>query len=320
MPVLTVCLTLVEPASAQKREAADDKPHFDVAVEAVLLEVSVWDRKGRPVDGLTLKDFEVTQDGRRRPLLSLVHQPSSPLSLAVLVDAGSSMEEADLRRSKQIVFDLIHLLDPEDEILLAGYRDEPYFLSGLTSDRTLLVEALNNLAVGARPSRLGFLAGRGPQPQDAGITFAFTNTDSLSGGAVDEALRRLQHSRHQRRAVLVISTSFGGLGTATLEHLEASKVRFFAVRLKDTLGGLVSLGADQASRRRIVAATGGTTLRGQDLLQGLETLRDSLKSSYWLAFSPLPPGDGSRREAGDRPNFKVAVRGRSDVRVSFLRQ
>lgn len=316
--VLPAALTLLEPAQAQ--EAAADEKRFDVAVEARLLEVSVWDRQGRPARNLTLQDFSVTQDGREIPLLSLVPQPSSPISLAVLVDAGSSMKKADLRCAKQLVFDLIHLLDAEDEILLATYRDEPFFLTDLTSDRGVLVEALNNLAVGARPSRLGFLAGRGPQAHDAGVTFAFTNTDSHTGGAIDLSLQRLRHARRQSKAVLVISTSFAGLGPATLEHLKESGTRFFAVRLKDALGGLVSLGADQSSRRKIAAATGGTTLRGEGLLEELETLRDSLKSSYWIAFTPLPSEAAAGNGSGDQPDFRVAIRGRSSFRVSILRQ
>jgi VWFA-related protein len=71
-----MALTPLPPATAQEDTSS---PLMD-AVEVVLVNVEVWvhDRRGRPIRGLTLDDFEVFEDGKRVELTHLAEIGSSP--------------------------------------------------------------------------------------------------------------------------------------------------------------------------------------------------------------------------------------------------
>jgi VWFA-related protein len=67
------------------------RPTFRTSADVVSIQTSVRDRRGRPVAGLTLADFEVRDNGEVRPILSMRADQRSPVSLAVLVDMSGSM-------------------------------------------------------------------------------------------------------------------------------------------------------------------------------------------------------------------------------------
>ncbi len=204
-------LTLVVSFSgvtAWGQESAD----FLVKAYSTLTEVRVLNSSGEPVEGLEQKDFEVTVDSRVRPLLFFEERNNSRVSLAILVDIGSSMSEEAIGSAKESILELIHLLDPVDEIAVAVYDRKVEFLSELTSNRLDLLEAIRNIPVGARTSfwkRLGTAFG----------------TSALTGSAVDEALLRLKKARHALHVVLAFSSAFGNLGAGTEEHLAISGAR-----------------------------------------------------------------------------------------------
>jgi VWFA-related protein len=71
--------------------ADQPRPTFRSAADLVSIQASVRDKRGRPVKGLTRTDFEVLDNGERRPVVALRSDRESPLSLAVLVDMSGSM-------------------------------------------------------------------------------------------------------------------------------------------------------------------------------------------------------------------------------------
>ena len=51
--------------AAQTQQAAEtEEPSFKAGTSLVSLEVTVTDKKGRPIDGLTRGDFKVYEDGK----------------------------------------------------------------------------------------------------------------------------------------------------------------------------------------------------------------------------------------------------------------
>jgi VWFA-related protein len=81
-------------------------PVFGIDLSLVNVSVTVEDRLGQPIPGLTARDFILTEDGKRRTieLCSSVGQPGGPpapaLDVALLVDTSDSMLEV-LRRSQE---------------------------------------------------------------------------------------------------------------------------------------------------------------------------------------------------------------------------
>ncbi|HRR56918.1 MAG TPA: hypothetical protein P5057_08110, partial [Acidobacteriota bacterium] len=141
-------------------QPSQELPRFRVEAFSTTLEVRVVDEKGRFVHGLTTHDIQVRTDGGRRPIRVVEERGGVRLNLAVLVDIGSEMQLDELKAAREAIFELIHLLEPEDRISLFAYDRHVRLLAGPTTDRHELVEALWNLSIGGRSSwwkRLGRL-------------------------------------------------------------------------------------------------------------------------------------------------------------------
>ena len=106
-----------------------------IKVEVHLVEVyaTVFDHKGRYVDGLRRNNFEVYEDGHSQTISSF-ETNAQALSCAILLDTSGSMSEA-LPRVKNSVVHLIDQLDEQDSV--AVYTFDQHFVTrqDFTTDR-----------------------------------------------------------------------------------------------------------------------------------------------------------------------------------------
>jgi Ca-activated chloride channel family protein len=118
---------------------------FKSGVELINVTATVTDAGGRFVSGLKQEDFVVYEDDERQ---DVTHFSSErvPVSLGVAIDTSSSMagEKIESARSALDRF-LYDLLDPQDEIFLYQFSNDPTLLQGWTTDRQVLSRALNRL-------------------------------------------------------------------------------------------------------------------------------------------------------------------------------
>ena len=297
------------------QQADSDQPRFRVDVRAALYEVRVRDAAGNVIRGLQQADFRVFEDGKPRPLTHFEESPSEKISLAILLDIGRSKSSKRILLGRQVMQQLVHLLDPGDEVLLGVYYQDVAFVCALTTDRYQMVEGIQNIGY------IGSGAGPGKWKSLANLLISGTSqgsslgNGSLTGYAVDESLLKLKKARNPVKAVLVVSAGFGGIGEATLDHLRLAGSRFFAVSLGNRAGDIFSLGGDQAARKRIVRDTGGISYSGKEVLQRLEQLRDSLKHFYLLAYSPAPGDDNLLKR-----KVEVRLPGHPQAQISFVRR
>ena len=85
----------IAPRSRPEPKGAGGDIRVDVNV--VLIPVTVTDPLGKPVLGLPLDAFHVSEDGVEQPVAQLVNQ-DAPLSVGLLFDASKSMEDLNARR------------------------------------------------------------------------------------------------------------------------------------------------------------------------------------------------------------------------------
>ncbi len=78
-----------QPPAPQRQAAAPHNPSLTVNVRLVVLDVVVTDSSGKPVDGLTMKDFQVFEDGNPQHIRSL-ESPSAHLLPPATIAAGTS--------------------------------------------------------------------------------------------------------------------------------------------------------------------------------------------------------------------------------------
>lgn len=108
----------------------------------------VVDRSGSYVNDLARSDFRVFENGRPQTIERFTSQ-RQPLRIAVLIDTSSSMSRGRgdrLRAAQAGALDLLELLEPGDEGLIASFDDEVRVLQGLTSDLGLLRAAVGRVA------------------------------------------------------------------------------------------------------------------------------------------------------------------------------
>ncbi len=165
--------------------AAQEPPVFRARTDPVYLPVTVTDRSGRFVRGLTADQFEISEGGTRREIVQLSAE-RVPVSLGILLDIGGSMAPgpkavgsddarwADTRRALEV---LVARLEAADEVFLAVFNDR----------------------VAATP-----------WTQDhAGILHEFDGLRPGGGNAVLDAVQLIspifELAQHQRKVLLLIS-------------------------------------------------------------------------------------------------------------------
>jgi hypothetical protein len=297
-PLLVVIL-VVAAAPAVRASERREEPRYRIAVDAVLLELRVTEPGGKPISDLLETDFEVSQNDEPRAIVFFEEFSSRPLSLAILLDVGSAMSEENVRNGKQLIFDLIHVLPPEDEVLVGLYCDfkEPppewnpdkkgivELLADLTKDRFRLLRAVENLTIGDRPSRFEFFD-KGSAPGRAIRIVDFYPSNSQTGSAVDYALVKLRRATHPNRSVLVISAGLPNIGEGTLDHLSRAEAVLFEVAFGYKVGDVLDLGLNSRDRKKIIRLTAGASYSAESVVFPIERFRDNLKHSYLLAFRP----------------------------------
>ena len=93
---------------------------FKSSVEQVAVAAQVRDAKGKLVKDLKSSDFELYDDGQKRPLSNVWSEPS-PASVAILMDASGSMS-TKMARARETATALVAGLKPgTDEIALYSF-------------------------------------------------------------------------------------------------------------------------------------------------------------------------------------------------------
>lgn len=126
---------------------APDPPfRFEGRVDLVNVSVTVVDREGRFVPGLTQGDFTVYEDGRPQPI-TYFSAERVPVSLGVVLDTSGSMAGEKIQSARSALDRFLRvLLDGDDEVFLIRFSDRPTLLQDWTQDRLLLTRALERIA------------------------------------------------------------------------------------------------------------------------------------------------------------------------------
>jgi VWFA-related protein len=172
------------------------EPTFTARTRTVRIPVSVLDKTGQPILGLSGTDFRVAEDGKRQEV-SLFSGERRPLRIAMALDVSGSMENKMLQVEEALKH-FIDLLEPADQILVITFNNRVKVVQDFTSDRELLGRVLDTLE-----------AGRGTALYDAAY----------------EAIKRVSAGPAESKAVVLVTD---GVDTASVNSLE--DVREFARR------------------------------------------------------------------------------------------
>jgi Ca-activated chloride channel family protein len=268
---------------------------FRAGVDLVTVGVTVTDRSGAIVHGLTRDDFHIVEDGRPQTLVQFtagVDEAAAadpvPTHLGLLLDTSGSME-ADLELSRSAAIKFLNTLPDAADITLVDFDTEVRVARYGQRDFPRLVERI-----------------RGRKPE--GWTALY---DAL-GVYLDGA------DAQDGRKVLVLYTDGGDTRSALrygdlLTLLKASDVTVHAVGFLDNQG---SAAHDNRMRLlRIVEQTGGQAFfpgKLADLDDAYAKVVAEIRGQYHLGYASTNPAeDGAWRKVEvkvTRPDLKVRSR------------
>jgi Ca-activated chloride channel homolog len=120
------------------------QPTFRAAVDLVHFGVSVVDRQGKPVTGLTAEDFQVVEGGKTQTLkYFFAGEPreAPPLHLGLLLDTSGSMAE-DLNDARAAAVKFVNALDRAVDVTLVDFDTEVRVARFGQNDYERLVERI----------------------------------------------------------------------------------------------------------------------------------------------------------------------------------
>ena len=269
--------------SPQNSAQGNRAPVFRVDVALVPLSVSVVDKEGNSVEGLTQANFQVLEDNVVQEI-SLFRHEDSPVSLGLVVDSSGSMKNKKERvHSAALAF--VKESNPDDETFLVAFADEAFLQQDFTGSMGDLVDALDALD---------------PRLETAMYDAIYLSVDHVKKGKLN------------KKALLVISD---GEDTASkwgfnkvLQHVQESKdVTIYAVGILEEndsrSGGLFNKSPQKKARealKEIAEASGGQAFFPKSIDQVEEICRRiarDLRNQYTIGFtSKNDKQDGSFRK------------------------
>jgi len=281
---LSAALSGASPMVRQAVQSVDARP--------ITLHVNVTDRDGRPVDGLTLDQFQVRDNGKPVPVLDFSTSPQ-PVTLMLLVDTSASMAQrfdAVIEAGSRFV----EALRPGDRARIGGFAETFSVSAAFSSDRNQLLRALREELHQGNPTTLWdtldaaltLLAG---EPGRKVILAITDGVDTARGARADELLDRARR-------------------TEVTFHVIAPVNRYFDGRTNDWTH------ADPALRR-LSTETGGVysgVSANEELDRSFAAVLEALHNAYVLTFVPAEvDGRVHRVEVRvDKPRVRVRARQR----------
>src|SRR3989475_3902154 len=128
----------------QPQKKQNDKGYtLSVETLEVQLPISVLDREGRPVNGLTKDNFLIFEDKVPQTIKTFKHE-DIPLSLGLIIDNSGSMRNKRERvNSSALAF--VRESNPEDETFIVNFDDSAYLEQDFTGSIGDLIDALENI-------------------------------------------------------------------------------------------------------------------------------------------------------------------------------
>src|SRR5438105_2256227 len=268
--ILLSSLVLLAQDKSQPQKSDKDKGYtLSVETLEVQLPISVLDKEGRPVNGLTKDHFQIFEDKIQQTIKTFKHE-DIPLSIGLIIDNSGSMRNKRERvNSAALAF--VRESNPDDETFIINFDDSAYLEQDFTGSIGDLIDALENIDA------------RG---QTALYDAIYLGADHAKEGKKD------------KKALLVITdgedTSSKYTLNKTLETLRQSKVTLYAVGLleeDDDRGGLFKKAPSKKAKEDLIKfadVTGGQAYFPKNLGEVediVKRIAHDIRNSYTINYT-----------------------------------
>jgi|HubBroStandDraft_1064217.scaffolds.fasta_scaffold19951_2 Ca-activated chloride channel family protein len=260
---------------------------FTTELRLVVLHASVTDKHGKLITDLSRDAFRVLENGQPQEL-KVFKREDVPVSLGLIIDDSGSMR-TKRERVEAASMTLVKESNPQDEVFIVNFNDEPYLDVPFTND---------------------------PKKMEQGLTRIDSRGGTAMRDAIDLSMNYLKSDgKRDKKALLVITDGNDNASNVSLERIvqkaQQWEVLVYAVGL---LADEEKREASKAKRdlKALTNATGGLVYYPasvSDVRELCETIARDIRNQYTLAYTPQVADDGTYR------TIKVMVNGQSGYTV-----
>lgn len=280
-PAVAVILVLAAllPQAAGPRQDPAQPPTFRSGAAAVTVDVSVRDRRGRPITGLTAADFEVLDNGVPQQVDD-VSYGRVPIDITVALDVSYSVTGQLLDQLRRAVVRLTRDLRPEDRLRLMLFNMRVMRVTDYTTDVKAVERAIGEAAAGGGTALLDAvsvsLVDASPPDRRQLVVFFTDGSDSSSTTTRETLSRVAQRARATLTFVMpggrrVMTTFSGGLPGRTITRMTGTvspHQAWFAGLARETGGSVLPVGP------------------GTDVGAAFRRVLNEFRSAYVLYYTP----------------------------------
>lgn len=271
----------------------DDVIKVDTA--EVLLPVTVRDRTGKLVEGLTRKDFRVFEENVEQPLSELSLRQVA-VDVVLMVDTSSSVA-GNLDDFRNAADGFARALAADDRVSLIQFDDRVLLLQDWTRSRVQFRRSLTRVAPGmfTRFNDAIVLTANEQFQRSSARRAIIILTDGIDSGRGTTFDKAMQAALGAQAAIYVISNIEieRAEKQAQLTELLAgssASARFNQLRIDDIRLGLAALTASERNLDELTRATGGRLYEPKsfdDLEATYAEVASELRHQYALYYSPV---------------------------------
>lgn len=289
-------------APAMNAKPGDDDEVVKVSTDLVTIPVSVFDRNGLYIPGLTKENFKIYEDGREQQIAYFGAQ-DKPFTVALLLDCSPSTKYK-IEEIRGAARSFIRMLAPNDSVMVMYFQQQLHVATKPTRDREQIERAIEK----AR----------------------YDNGTSVYD-AVDVTLRKYFSKLDGRKAVVLFTdgvdtTSEKASFDTTLNYAEESDALVFPIyynTFAENQDDPLAIGTSREDYERgakwldeLADVTGGRVFRPEGVPGGLdrafEGIAEELRRQYNIGYVPDTEGKPGQRKAirvrVDRPNLIIRAR------------
>ncbi len=284
--------------AAPPREENANEAAFRVSSELVLVPVTVTDRRGASVTGLTREEFTVLDDGRVQPIRAF-YSEDAPCAVGLVVDVSGSVK-GQLQWEKEAVYAFLRSSNPEDRFFLTTVSSSPAAYPQVTGDPEAVASQLRPVEPGGWTALIDgiYLTAERLRPMHfpcRALLVLSDGMDNHSGQTRAALMRMLEEADMQVYTVVVQDRRPTPKSAGFAAYLQYQNGADFMSELAERTGGL-------SIRVQEVRRPGDTTLRIAAALQ------DRYVIGYQRPDGNVPEKWHTIRVTLDRKNAQVHAR------------
>lgn len=256
--------------------------------------VRVTDLKNRAIPGLKAEDFEITESGASREIVS-VTPSTAAFNLVLLLDVSGSVEnyQTFIRKAARAFVDTV---DKNDRVSIVTFNDDVKVLSKFTTDKRLLSASLDTFDAGggtAYYDALAYTVAETLRPlkgERTAIVVLTDGDDNRSFLAFDSLVGSIQESGALIYPLYVPSGLIAAAATGANADIDPLRKKYMSLSAKSSGEG-----------PRLASISGGVYYpisRVEQIQQAYEDIVVQLRTAYIIKFR-------STTAEGNSPRLKI---------------